>query len=163
VRFSSSSAAARVRKPAETGPKLICCFLWDDHSHFESLIRHVFRTAYYVTTDLYAELFLQSNTLIDKETVQALTVWRIFPPFGSLQFAYQRGTSSFGEESARRATPGSLSWRGCSDARCIGRVGIVLLRGVAGRQVILLQDRMDYELPCYQRTTPTTKSSSFTA
>jgi len=65
---------------------------------------HVFRSTYYFTNDLYVKLFLQSNTAIDKEAVQALMVWRIFPPFGSLQFAYQRGTSELGEESTQGDT-----------------------------------------------------------
>jgi len=65
---------------------------------------HVFRTTYYFTTDLYTKLFLQTNTAIDKENIQLLTVWRILPPFGSLQVAYQRGTSTQGVESTQGNT-----------------------------------------------------------
>ena len=65
---------------------------------------HVFRTTYYFTNNLYTKLFLQSNSAIDKENIQLLTVWRIFPPFGSLQGAYQRGTSAQGEESTQGNT-----------------------------------------------------------
>ena len=65
---------------------------------------HVFRTTYYFTNDLYTKLFLQTNTAVDKENIQLLTVWRIFPPFGSLQGAYQRGTSELGEESTQGNT-----------------------------------------------------------
>jgi hypothetical protein len=60
---------------------------------------HILRTTYYFSSNLYLKLFVQSNTRIDKENVQALMVWRILPPFGSLQVAYQRGTSEFGEQS----------------------------------------------------------------
>jgi hypothetical protein len=65
---------------------------------------HVLRTTYYFDNDLYLKLFAQSNTRIDKENLQALVVWRIFPPFGSLQVAYQRGTSEFGEQSTQGDT-----------------------------------------------------------
>lgn len=36
--------------------------------------------------------------------IQLLAVWRILPPFGSLQVAYQRGASSLGEESTQGDT-----------------------------------------------------------
>jgi hypothetical protein len=65
---------------------------------------HVFRTTYYFTNNLFTKLFLQSNSAIDKDNIQLLTVWRIFPPFGSLQAAYQRGTSDLGEESTQGNT-----------------------------------------------------------
>ena len=65
---------------------------------------HVLRTTYYFTNNLYTKLFAQTNSAIDKENVQLLTVWRIFPPFGSLQVAYQRGTSDLGEESTQGNT-----------------------------------------------------------
>ena len=62
------------------------------------------RTTYYFTNNLYTKLFAQTNSAIDKEIIQLLTVWRIFPPFGSLQVAYQRGTSDLGEESTQGNT-----------------------------------------------------------
>jgi hypothetical protein len=65
---------------------------------------HVFRTTYYFTTDLYAKLFFQTNTAIDKENVQALLVWRFLPPFGQLQIAFQSGTSELGERSEQGDT-----------------------------------------------------------
>jgi hypothetical protein len=65
---------------------------------------HVLRTTYYFTNNLYTKLFAQTNSAIDKENIQLLTVWRIFPPFGSLQVAYQRGTSDLGEESSQGNT-----------------------------------------------------------
>jgi len=65
---------------------------------------HVLRTTYYFTNNLFTKLFLQSNSAIDKENIQLLTVWRILPPFGSLQAAYQRGTSDLGEESTQGNT-----------------------------------------------------------
>ena len=37
--------------------------------------------------------------MIDRRNIQATFVWRYQPPFGTLQFAYQRGTAEFGERS----------------------------------------------------------------
>ena len=50
------------------------------------------------------KLLAQTNSAIDKENVQALVVWRVLPPFGSIQLAYQRGTSEFGEQSVQGDT-----------------------------------------------------------
>jgi len=44
-------------------------------------------------------LFWQTNSVIHKENIQLLGVWRFLPPFGSLQIAYQRGTSEIGTTS----------------------------------------------------------------
>jgi len=65
---------------------------------------HVLRSTYYFTNDLFVKLFAQTNSAIDKENVQIVTVWRISPPFGSLQVAYQRGTSALGEASTQGNT-----------------------------------------------------------
>ena len=62
------------------------------------------RSTYYFSNDLFVKLFAQTNSAIDKENIQLLTVWRILPPFGSLQVAYQRGTSALGEESGQGNT-----------------------------------------------------------
>jgi len=65
---------------------------------------HVFSSDYYFTNDLYVKLFLQTNSAITKENVQSLFVWRFKPPFGSLQVAYQKGTSELGVESEQGDT-----------------------------------------------------------
>jgi hypothetical protein len=65
---------------------------------------HVLRTSYYFNPDLFVRLLVQTNSAVDKDNVQALLVWRIIPPFGSLQVAYQRGTSELGEESEQGDT-----------------------------------------------------------
>ncbi|MBW2714149.1 MAG: hypothetical protein JRC77_10420, partial [Deltaproteobacteria bacterium] len=65
----------------------------------ESTTIHVFDVLYAFHPDLYAKVFVQANTAIGKENIQALWVWRFQPPFGSFQLAYQRGTSERGEES----------------------------------------------------------------
>jgi hypothetical protein len=60
---------------------------------------HLIRSYYYFNKDLFLKLFFQTNSVIDKKNAQALFVWRFLPPFGSLQIAYQRGTSQFGTKS----------------------------------------------------------------
>ena len=83
----------------------------DPDPELESTWIHVLRTSYYFTNDLFVSLFLQTNSVISKENVQLLGVWRFKPPFGSLQLAYQRGTSEFGEPSEQGDTVFTkLSW-----------------------------------------------------
>ncbi len=65
---------------------------------------HLFSSDYYFTNDLYVKLFFQTNSAITKENVQTTFVWRFKPPFGSLQVAYQRGTSELGQESEQGDT-----------------------------------------------------------
>ncbi len=65
----------------------------------ESTWIHVFRAKYHFTNDLFVNLFWQTNSVIHKENIQLLGVWRFLPPFGSLQVAYQRGTSEIGTPS----------------------------------------------------------------
>jgi hypothetical protein len=60
---------------------------------------HIVDARYAFTPDLFVKLFLQTNSAIDKENVQATFVWRFMPPFGSLQIAFQRGTSELGQVS----------------------------------------------------------------
>jgi hypothetical protein len=72
---------------------------------------HVLETIYSFNPDLFIKLFLQTNSAIDKLNVQAVWVWRFIPPFGSLQVAYQRGTSEIGEVSEQGNTLFTkLSW-----------------------------------------------------
>ena len=72
---------------------------------------HVFETNYTFSPDLFVRLFVQSNSAIDKENIQLLGVWRFNPPFGSLQVAYQTGTSELGQRSDQGDTLFTkLSW-----------------------------------------------------
>src|SRR6185295_9816266 len=70
----------------------------------EATTIHVFETTYTFNPDLYVRAFFQTNSAIDKQNIQILGVWRIKPPFGSLQIAYQRGTSPFGQQSTQGDT-----------------------------------------------------------
>jgi len=71
----------------------------DPDPELDSTTIHVFEVLYSFHANLYAKLFVQTNSAIDKENVQLLGVWRFKPPFGSLQLAYQRGTSEQGQQS----------------------------------------------------------------
>ena len=70
----------------------------------ESTTIHVFEILYSFNPDMFIRLFLQTNAAIEKDNVQALWMWRFNPPFGSLQVAYQRGTSEFGQVSQQGDT-----------------------------------------------------------
>jgi len=76
---------------------------------------HYFRANYYVNKDMYFKLFYQSkydltgsfsdpHFDLERETTQFVYVWRFFPPFGSLQLAYQQGPSQIGDESGTYRT-----------------------------------------------------------
>jgi len=83
---------------------------------------HYFRANYYVNKDMYFKLFYQSkydltgsfsdpDFDLERETTQFVYVWRFFPPFGSLQLAYQQGPSQIGDESGTfRTFFTKLSW-----------------------------------------------------
>lgn len=74
--------------------------LWlDPDPESEGTWIHVLRSSYYVNKDFYLKFFYQISSVINKHNVQAVLVWRFLPPFGSLQIAYQRGTSRFGTPS----------------------------------------------------------------
>ena len=84
---------------------------FDPDPEEESTWIHVIRSNYYLNKDLYLKLFYQSNSVIDKNNIQALVVWRFMPPFGSFQLAFQRGTSRFGQSSEQGNTFYSkLAW-----------------------------------------------------
>jgi hypothetical protein len=65
---------------------------------------HVFETTYAFNPDLFVRAFYQSSSVIEKENIQVLGVWRFNPPFGQLQIAYQKGTSAFGTQSTQGHT-----------------------------------------------------------
>jgi hypothetical protein len=65
---------------------------------------HSLRTTYNFTNDLFLKLYYQVNSSIDKMGVQLLFVYRFQPPFGLIQFAYQRGSTVFGVAGERTDT-----------------------------------------------------------
>ena len=76
---------------------------------------HYIRSSYYVNTDLYLKFFYQTKYELNRfwrepdfemlrKTLQIVLVWRFLPPFGSLQLAYQEGTTRYTEEEGRGKT-----------------------------------------------------------
>jgi len=53
---------------------------------------------------VYLRLFFQTNSVIDRKNLEAVFVWRYQPPFGSIQFAFQRGRAAFGQRSQQGNT-----------------------------------------------------------
>jgi hypothetical protein len=70
----------------------------------ESTWIHVLRADQFFTKDLFVKVFFQTNSAIDRRNVQVVAVYRYRPPFGTRQFAYQRGTAEFGERSQQGNT-----------------------------------------------------------
>jgi hypothetical protein len=64
----------------------------------------VLRLDQFFTNDLYLRVFLQTNSAITRENVQAVFVYRYQPPFGTIQIAYQHGTAEFGQQSKQGHT-----------------------------------------------------------
>jgi hypothetical protein len=83
---------------------------------------HYIRTSYYFHKDMYVKLFYQTRNLYTdpwdlstfeqvRKTFQIAYVWRFLPPFGSIQLAYQEGTTRHTEEEgAGRTFFTKLSW-----------------------------------------------------
>ncbi len=83
---------------------------------------HYIRTTYYINKDLYFKLFYQSKYRFLREwtnpkfellrnTIQIVFVWRFLPPFGSLQLAYQEGSTRYTDEEGQgRTLFAKLSW-----------------------------------------------------
>ena len=86
-----------------------------------SWIHHI-RATYYLNKDMYFKLFYQSkydltgsftnpDFDLERETLQFVYVWRFFPPFGSIQFAYQEGPSQIADDPGKyRTFFTKLSW-----------------------------------------------------
>ncbi len=78
--------------------------LFDPDPDNDSTWIHVVRATNYFTNDLFIKVFYQLNTVIDKSNIQVLFVYRLQPPFGSIQLAYQKGTGEFGERGTQGDT-----------------------------------------------------------
>jgi len=95
LRLLRASARFKITDAWNAGYNLTRLWL-DPDPESEATWIHVLRSNYYFHKDFYLKIFYQTHSAISKENVQAVLVWRFLPPFGSLQFAYQRGTSRFG-------------------------------------------------------------------
>ena len=65
---------------------------------------NVVRVRQNFTRDLFIRVFFQTNSVIDRKNLEAGFVWRHKPPFGSIQFAFQRGRAAFGQRSEQGNT-----------------------------------------------------------
>ena len=65
---------------------------------------HVVRANQFFTPDLFLRVFWQTNSVIERQNIQAVFVYRYLPPFGTIQVAYQRGTAEFGARSEQGNT-----------------------------------------------------------
>ena len=65
---------------------------------------NVVRVRQNFTRDLFIRVFFQTNSVVDRKNLEAVFVWRHKPPFGSIQFAFQRGRAAFGQRSEQGNT-----------------------------------------------------------
>lgn len=78
-------------------------WLKPDPSRQATLI-NIFRVRHNFTRDLFVRVFYQSNSVLERQNLEAVFVWRYRPPFGLVQFAFQRGRAAFGERSQQGNT-----------------------------------------------------------
>lgn len=83
---------------------------------------HYIRSSYYINNNLYIKLFYQTKYEVRRfwrepdfdmlrKTLQIALVWRFLSPFGSLQLAYQEGTTRYTDEEGKgRTFFTKLSW-----------------------------------------------------
>lgn len=70
----------------------------------QATLINVLRVQQNFNRDLFLRVFFQTNSVIDRRNLEIVFVWRHKPPFGSVQFAFQRGRASFGERSDQQNT-----------------------------------------------------------
>ncbi|HHS14135.1 MAG TPA: hypothetical protein ENN03_10275 [bacterium] len=83
---------------------------------------HYIRSSYYLNKDLFVKVFYQTRHRVEggwispeldllRKTLQVVFVWRFLPPFGSLQLAYQEGTTRYTETAGMESSFfAKLSW-----------------------------------------------------
>lgn len=70
----------------------------------QATLINILRARQNFTRDLFLKMFYQSSSVIDRRNLEVVFVWRHKPPFGSLQFVFQRGRAAFGERSEQGNT-----------------------------------------------------------
>jgi hypothetical protein len=70
----------------------------------QATLINIFRARHNFTRDLFVRVFFQTNSVIDRKNLEAVFVWRYKPPFGAVQFAFQRGRAEFGQRSEQANT-----------------------------------------------------------
>jgi len=83
----------------------VLCKVWlDPDPENSSTLINVLRVQQNFTRDLFLKAFYQTNSVIDRRNLEIVFVWRYQPPFGQIQFAFQRGRAEFGERSEQGNT-----------------------------------------------------------
>ncbi len=97
-------------------------YWFDPDNEDDNTVIHYVRSTYYLNKDLYFKLFYQSRYDVtervfnpdfdmNRQTAQFVFVWRFLPPFGSLQLAYQRGSTLATDEfTQNQSIFAKLSW-----------------------------------------------------
>jgi len=103
--LDSMSARIRRKVSQKLGVEYQLSRVWlnPDPENKATLI-NIFRARHNFTRDVYLRLFFQTNSVIDRKNLEAVFVWRYQPPFGSIQFAFQRGRAAFGQRSQQGNT-----------------------------------------------------------
>ncbi len=101
----AASFAARRKLTAALAVEYRLSRVWlDPDPRRQATLIHIVRAQQNFTRDLFVRVFFQSNSVIDRRNAEAVFVWRYKPPFGSVQFAYQRGRAEFGQRSEQGNT-----------------------------------------------------------
>jgi len=107
--FDSDLRAVNAKLARKLGRKLAVEYqlsrVWlDPDPRQRATLINVFRVRQSFTRDLFVRVFYQTSSVIDRRNLETVFVWRHKPPFGSLQFAFQRGRAAFGERSEQANT-----------------------------------------------------------
>lgn len=103
LRAVNAKLARKISKKLSVEYQLSRVWLDPDPSQRATVI-NVFRVRQNFTRDMFVRLFFQTNSVIDRRSLETVFVWRHRPPFGSLQFAFQRGRAAFGQRSEQANT-----------------------------------------------------------
>lgn len=107
--FDSDLRAVNVKLARKLSKKLAVEYqlsrVWlDPDPRRRATLINVFRVRQSFTRDLFVRVFFQTSSVIDRRNLETVFVWRYKPPFGSVQFAFQRGRAAFGERSEQANT-----------------------------------------------------------
>jgi len=92
-----------VTREFSTGYQIRRVWLDPDPERRASLI-NIVNGQYNFTRDLFLRVFFQTNSVIKRKNLETVFVWRFKPPFGVVQFVFQRGRAEFGQRSEQGNT-----------------------------------------------------------
>jgi len=103
LRSLNFSASRKVTREFSTGYQIRRVWLDPDPERRASLI-NIVNGQYNFTRDLFLRVFFQTNSVIKRKNLETVFVWRFKPPFGVVQFVFQRGRAEFGQRSEQGNT-----------------------------------------------------------